>query len=61
MIKYSDNDAAEVLTALTTPAELQGVQDVYSDLKIPLDNTVTASTSDIMTPSAILDSFQDVV
>jgi beta-lactamase class A len=51
MIKYSDNDAAEVLTALTTPAELQGVQDVYSDLQIPLDNTVTASTSDIMTPS----------
>jgi beta-lactamase class A len=51
MIKYSDNDAAEVLTTLTTPAELQGVQDVYSDLQIPLDNTVTASSSDIMTPA----------
>ena len=50
MIKYSDNDAAEVLTALTTPAELQGVQDVYSDLQIPLDSTVTASTTDIITP-----------
>jgi beta-lactamase class A len=50
MIKYSDNDAAEVLTALTTPAELQGVQSVYSDLQIPIDNTITASTSDIMTP-----------
>lgn len=50
MIKYSDNDAADVLTALTTPAELQGVQDVYADLQIPVDNDVTASTSDIMTP-----------
>ena len=50
MIKYSDNDAAEVLTALTTPAELRGVQNVYSDLSVPLSNNVTASTSDIMTP-----------
>lgn len=50
MIKYSDNNAAEVLTALTTPAELQGVQDVYSDLQIPLDSTVSATSSDIMTP-----------
>lgn len=50
MIKYSDNDAAEVLTALTTPAELQGVQNVYTDLQIPLDGAaVTASSSDIMT------------
>jgi len=51
MIKYSDNDAAEVLTALTTPTELQGVQSVYSDLQIPLDSTIVASSSDIMTPS----------
>jgi beta-lactamase class A len=50
MIKYSDNDAADVLTALTTPAELQGVQDVYADLQVPVDNEVTASSSDIMTP-----------
>ncbi|HUC31385.1 MAG TPA: serine hydrolase [Candidatus Paceibacterota bacterium] len=50
MIKYSDNDAADVLTALTTPAELQGVQDVYSDLQIPLSAETTASSSDIMTP-----------
>ena len=49
MIKYSDNDAADVLTALTTPAELQGVQDVYADLQVPVDNTVTASSSDFMT------------
>lgn len=50
MIKYSDNDAAEVLTSLTTPVELQGVYSVYSDLNLPLDNDPTASTSDIMTP-----------
>jgi beta-lactamase class A len=50
MIKYSDNDAADVLTMLATPAESEGVQAVYSDLQIPFDNTVTASTSDIMTP-----------
>lgn len=50
MIKYSDNDAADVLTAFTTPAELQNVYSVYSDLNIPIDNDVTASTSDIMTP-----------
>jgi beta-lactamase class A len=50
MIKYSDNDAADVLTTLTTPAELQGVQEVYSELQVPIDEEVTASTSDIMTP-----------
>jgi beta-lactamase class A len=50
MIKYSDNDAADVLTALTTPADLQGIQDVYADLQVPVDNEVTASSSDIMTP-----------
>ncbi len=50
MIKYSDNNAADVLTAYTTPAELQNVYSVYSDLNIPIDNNVTASTSDIMTP-----------
>ena len=50
MIKYSDNDAADVLTTLATPAEQQGVQAVYSDLDIPTDPDVTASTSDIMTP-----------
>lgn len=50
MIKYSDNDAADVLSALTTPAELQDIQDVYADLQIPVDNDVTATSSDIMTP-----------
>jgi beta-lactamase class A len=50
MIKYSDNDAAEVLTSYTTPAELQGVYTVYSDLDVPLSNDTTASTIDIMTP-----------
>jgi beta-lactamase class A len=49
MIKYSDNDAAEVLTTLTTPAELQGVQGVYSDLQIPLSSETDASATDIMT------------
>jgi beta-lactamase class A len=50
MIKYSDNDAADVLSALSTPDEVQGVQDVYSDLRVPVDSDVTASSSDIMTP-----------
>lgn len=49
MIKYSDNDAADVLTTLASPAELDGVESVYSDLQIPLATDVTASTSDIMT------------
>jgi beta-lactamase class A len=47
MIKYSDNDAAAVLTNLTDPTDLESV---YSDLDIPLSTEVTASTSDIMTP-----------
>lgn len=50
MIKYSDNDAADVLTTRATTAELQGVQDVYSDLQVPLETDVTASSSDFMTP-----------
>jgi len=50
MIKYSDNNAAEVLAALTTPAEQQDIQSVYSDLQVPVGENVTASTSDFMTP-----------
>jgi beta-lactamase class A len=47
MIKYSDNDAAAVLTTLADQSDLTGI---YSDLNIPLSSNVTASTSDIMTP-----------
>jgi len=50
MIKYSDNNAAEVLASLTTPAEQQDIQDVYSDLQVPIGEGITASTSDFMTP-----------
>lgn len=47
MIKYSDNDAAAVLTNMADQSDLESV---YADLQIPLTENVTASTSDIMTP-----------
>lgn len=48
MVKYSDNNAAAALALTGNQAALDSV---YSDLQIPTTDNVTASTSDIMTPS----------
>ena len=47
MIKYSDNNAAQVLYDLADQSDLEGV---YSNLEIPLVDSVTTSTLDFMTP-----------
>jgi beta-lactamase class A len=47
MIKYSDNNAAQLLYELANQNTLESI---YTDLQIPVNNNVTATTLDFMTP-----------
>ncbi len=47
MIKYSDNNAAQLLYNLVNQQDLASI---YSDLQIPVNNDVTTTTLDFMTP-----------
>ena len=47
MIKYSDNNAAQLLYSLVNENDLGNI---YSDLQIPVNNNVTPTTLDFMTP-----------
>ena len=50
MIKYSDNNAAQLLFAAGNQDAITGV---YNDLQIPFEGTVTANNLDFMTPQQI--------
>jgi beta-lactamase class A len=47
MIKYSDNNAAQLLYSLADQSTLDSI---YTNLQIPVDNNVVSSTLDFMTP-----------
>ena len=47
MIQYSDNNAAQLLYVSANPEALNSI---YADLQVPVDDEVTSSTLDFMTP-----------
>ncbi|HVN26390.1 MAG TPA: serine hydrolase [Candidatus Paceibacterota bacterium] len=47
MIRYSDNNAAALLYDLVDPGDLN---EIYRDLQLPVNDHVTSSTLDFMTP-----------